>query len=302
MATDAPAQPPDPQGDTPVYLDYSQAELDAQYNQSTLVPDISRYRDRWQAESARVRDTLPCQLSVPYGSGANETLDIFPVASGEPAPVMMHIHGGAWRSLSKESVSFPAERFSAAGGIWVAVDFDLVPSVSLDEQVRQNRAALAWLWRNAASFGGDPDRLYICGHSSGGHVGGCLVQDGWRADFGLPEDVIKGAVLVSGMYDLEPVRLSARNDYVHLDDDAVRRLSFLHNIPDRLPPLSLFWGEGELDEFRRQSRHCAETLWAMDREVEAVRVNGANHFDLSFGFADPDHPILRSCLGMMDLM
>ncbi len=293
---------PDPNDSVPVYLDYTQAELDAQYDQSTLVSDIDEYRYQWMEQSARVREMLNCRLSVSYGDGANEKLDIFPVASGGPAPIMMFIHGGAWKALSPDSFSFPAERFNSAEAIWVTAGFDLLPSVSLDEQVRQNRAALAWLWRNAASFGGDPNRLFVSGHSSGGHVGSCLIQGGWRAEEGLPEDIIKGAVLVSGMYDLEPVRLSARNDYVRLDRTAVRRLSFLHNIPDRLPPLSLFWGEGELQEFRRQSRHCAETLWSMDYEVEAVRVGGANHFDLAFGFADPDSPILRSCLGMMGLM
>ena len=301
MPSDSPTVRPGPSA--PVYRDYSQAELDAQYDQGTLVPDISGYLADWAAESERERDTLECRLSVPYSDGPAETLDIFPAENGaDGTPVMLFIHGGAWKALSKNSFSYPAGRFAAAGAAWVAVDFSLLPDVSLDEQVDQNRAALAWLWRNARSFGGDPDRLYICGHSSGAHVGGTLVQSGWRNRAGLPEDVIKGAVLVSGMYDLEPVRLSARNSYVHLDEVAARRLSPIHNIPDRMPKLALFWGSGELDEFRRQSRAFAEALWARGHRAEAAEIGGANHFDMAAGFADSRSPILHSCLGMMGLM
>lgn len=298
-----PGGPTDPAATAPVYRGYSQAELDAQYNQATLVPDIGGYLDAWNGESARVRDSLPCRLSVPYGDGPAETLDIFPAENGAAgAPVMLFIHGGAWRALSKDSFSYPAAPFAAAGAVWVAADFSLLPDVSLDEQVRQNRAALVWLWRNARSFGGDRDRIYICGHSSGAHVGGTLVQGGWRRRADLPEDVIKGAVLVSGMYDLKPVRLSARNDYVRLDEVAARRLSPIHNIPERLPALALFWGSGELDEFRRQSRAFAETLWALGHRAEAMEISGANHFDMADGFADRRSAILRSCLGMMGLL
>lgn len=289
--------------DAPVYLTYSQAELDAQYNQGTLVPDITPYRERWAAESARVRDALPCQLDVPYGDGLDEKLDIFPAENGpNGVPVMLYVHGGAWRALSKNESSFPAECFTNAGAAWVATDFTLVPAGTLAEQVRQNRAALTWLWNNARSFGGDPNRIYVAGHSSGAHVAATLVQDNWRRSAGLPEDVIKGAVLVSGMYDLEPVRLSARNDYLELDELTAARLSPIRNIPERLPPLALFWGAGELDEFRRQPRHFAETLWSREYEAEAAEISDANHFDLSFGFADPKSPILRTSLGMMGLM
>ncbi len=302
--TAPPAGPTDPSAPSaPVYRDYSQAELDAQYDQATLVPDIGSYLDAWDTESARVRAAQACRLSVPYGDGPAETLDIFPAENGAAGvPVMLFVHGGAWKALSKDSFSYPAGPFAAAGAAWVAADFSLLPDVSLDEQVRQNRAALTWLWRNARSFGGDPDRLYVCGHSSGAHVGGTLVQNGWRARAGLPEDAIKGAVLVSGMYDLEPVRLSARNGYVNLDEVAARRLSPIHNIPDRLPKLALFWGSGELDEFRRQSRAFAEALWTRGHRAEAMEIAGANHFDMADGFADSRSAILRSCLGMMGLL
>ena len=304
MSPDTPSETPaSPAPEVKVYRGYSQAELDAQYNQATLVPDISGYLDAWDGESAQVRDSQDCRLSVPYGDGPAETLDIFPAENGaDGVPVMLFIHGGAWRALSKDSFSYPAAPFAAAGAAWVVADFSLLPEVSLDEQVRQNRAALAWLWRNARSFGGDPGRLYVCGHSSGAHVGGTLIQDGWRARAGLPEDVIKGAVLVSGMYDLEPVRLSARNDYVRLDEVAARRLSPVHNIPERLPALALFWGSGELDEFRRQSRAFAEALWARGHRAEAMEIADANHFDMADGFADSRSAILRSCLGMMGLL
>ncbi len=283
-----------------VYGNYGQAELDQQYNQSTLVPDHSAYRALKVSESKRVRAFLDCELDVSYGPAPDEVLDIFP-AKEPGAPIMMFIHGGAWKGGRKDDISYPAESFVARGVTYIGVNFSLVPDVTLDEQIRQNRAALAWLYNNAESFGGDRDRIYVSGHSSGGHVTGMMVVTDWEGEWGLPNDLLKGAVPASGMYDLAPVRLSWRNDYLELDEEAALRNSSIHHIPERGIPLVIAYGAGELDEFQRQSREFAAAWRAKGHSCNLIELPGLNHFDLNNEFNNPDGAILKATFEMMSV-
>ncbi len=283
-----------------VYGNYDQAELDRQYNQSTLVPDNSVYRERKVSESKRVRALLDCELDVSYGPTPDEVLDIFP-AQEKNAPIMMFIHGGAWKNGHKDDISYPAESFVARGVTYIGVNFSLVPDVTLDEQIRQNRAALAWLYNNAASFGGDRDRIYVSGHSSGGHVTGMMVVTDWEGEFGVPNDLLKGAAPASGMYDLEPVRLSWRNEYLELDEAGALRNSSIHQIPERGIPLVMAYGTGELDEFQRQSQEFAAAWRARGYPCELIEMPGLNHFELNHEFNNPDGPILKATFEMMSV-
>ena len=199
-----------------VFLDYDQETLDAQYNQRTLVPDADDYIAVDVAESARVRQKLDCRIDVAYGPGEDEKLDVFPAAA-PGSPMVVYMHGGAWTRSDKANESFMAEAFVGAGAAFVAANFGLCPKVTLDEMIRQAREAVAWSCENARNFNADPARLYIAGHSSGGHVGGMMAVTDWTAH-NLPRGLIKGALLCSGMYDLAPVRLSARNEYLQLDE------------------------------------------------------------------------------------
>ena len=176
-----------------VWLDYDQDALNDQYNQRVLVPNADEYAQRNLEESERVRACLPCELDVPYGPSEAEKLDLFPapIAGG---PIVVYIHGGAWTRSSKNYVSYPAESFTRTGVAYVAVDFSLVPSVTLDEQVRQNRAAIQWVYHHAESYGADPNQLYVAGHSSGAHVTAMMMTTDWARDWGLPPDVIKADV------------------------------------------------------------------------------------------------------------
>ena len=224
-----------------VFLDYDQETLDAQYNQRTLVPDADDYIAVDVAESARVRQKLDCRIDVAYGPGEDETLDVFPAVS-PGSPVVVYMHGGAWTRSDKANESFMAEAFVEAGAAFVAVNFGLCPKVTLDEMIRQAREAVAWSCENAQSFNADPDRLYIAGHSSGGHVGGMMVVTDWTAAHNLPRTLIKGALLCSGMYDLAPVRLSARNEYLQLDEAAeTRQQRDAANPRGRLPADRRLW-------------------------------------------------------------
>ena len=283
-----------------VYGDYDQAGLDAQYDQSTLVPDISAYLKRWAEGGARARARARVEIDVAYGPSPAETADVFVPAGADGRPVHVYFHGGAWKLLDKSDGGFVAPLLLDAGAVFASAGFGLVPSVTLAEQVRQARALVAFLHRNAAAFGGDPDRIFVSGHSSGGHLVGCLVAAGWHADHGVPDDVVKGAVAASGLYDLEPVRRSARNQYLHLDDADVERLSPIRHIPARTASrLSILWGEGDLDEFRRQSREMAATWRAAGHDVHAEEIPAANHFDVGDAFAEPRSPIARAILAQL---
>jgi arylformamidase len=284
-----------------VYRDYDQMELDRQYNQATLIPDSSHNRNFKTAESERVRGLLDCLIDVPYGLGPDELLDIFPVPLGVVTSVVLYIHGGAWKSGNKRDVSYPAESFVARGVAYIAVNFSLVPDVPLAEQVRQCRAAVAWTFQNAESFGADPKRLYVAGHSSGGHVAGMMAVTDWQAELGLPDDTLKGVVAASGMFDLEPVQLSWRNSYLNIDKNEALRLSPVRHIPPagNGVPLILIHGGQELDEFQRQSRDMAVAWAAAGHAGDLIVLPEHNHFAVNTTFNEPEGPVLKAAFEMM---
>lgn len=282
------------------WREYSQAELDDQYNQLSLVPDNSPYRERKVRESEVARSRLECTLDVAYGPTRKEVLDIFPAAT-KGAPIQIFLHGGAWKAGNKNDVSYPAPVFHDAGANYIAVNFATVPDVMIEEQVRQARAAISWVYRNAEMFGGDRDRIYVSGHSSGAHLTGLMVVTDWEGAYGLPTDILKGAAPVSGMFDLEPVRHSWRNTYLHLDEERARALSAIHQIPKTRIPLVIGYGTGELQEFQRQSETFAAAWRAAGQECELVVAEGRNHFDMGAAFGEADAPTTRAILQQMGL-
>ncbi len=205
-----------------VYLDYTQSELDAAYDQAAFAPNLQQLQDRRIAGSEAVRQRLGSPERFAYGESEIEKLDVFRTRRPN-APVFVFIHGGAWRNGVAKDHSYAAETFVLAGITYVVPDFALVQDVgrSLLPMADQVRRAIAWTYKNAERFGGDKARFYIGGHSSGAHLAGCALIADWDKDYGVPGDFIKGATLCSGMYDLAPVRLSARSQYVNFTDDMV---------------------------------------------------------------------------------
>ena len=178
-----------------------------------------------------VRKCLKCQLDVVYGPTPDQILDIFP-APTPGKPVVLYFHGGAWTRWHKDNNSYQATAFIKRNINFVSVNFSLVPQVNLDELVRQCRASVKWVWRNAKSFKADPNQLFVAGHSSGAHVVGLLTVTDWAKNWNIPAGVIKGAIAASGMYDLEPIRRSSRNIYLKLDDNSVSRNSTMRQISE----------------------------------------------------------------------
>lgn len=292
-----------------VWGGYTQDELDAQYNQMSVVSEAERAEHRRfkTEESARVRGKLAeaAILDVAYGDSAAERLDIFrprrAMQNDAAAPIQIYFHGGAWKGGSKSEVSFIAEPFVARDAIFVAIGYAPVPEVTLEEHVRQARAAVAWVYAHAASFGGDPNRIHVSGHSSGGHVCGMVAVTDWAQLFRLPADVVKGAAPVSGMYDLEPVRLSWRNSYLSLDRAAAERMSPIHHIPAHRLPIVVGYGSEELDEFRRQSRDFAGAWRDRGHACIEIELIGRKHFAVGHAFADSEGALAKAIFAQMNL-
>ena len=282
-----------------VYLDYTQAELDAAYDQRVWAPNREEIVAWYGEESAKVRARLPHQRSVPYGTGNDETLDIFPPKAKTGTPIHVHIHGGRWTLFTKDEESFIAPVFVDAGAAYVVPDFSSIPKGRIPDMVAQVRRAIAWVYRNAASFGGDPERIHVSGHSSGSHLAGVALLTDWQGEFGLPADIVKSALLVSGMFDMRPVILSARSSYVKLSGAEILELSAILRPEDFNVPVTLVYGEKETPEFRRQPTVFAEALAAAGKPARLIEVPGANHFEILRQLGEPQSEVARLALGLM---
>ena len=207
-----------------VWLDMDQKELDDAYDQTVYAPNQKLLALRRAAASKATLARLGEPMRLAYGPTEIEKLDIYKT-SRPNAPVNVYIHGGAWRNGQAKDFAFPAEVFINAGAHFVVVDFVQITETGGDlmPMVGQVRSALAWVYKNAASFGGDADRIYITGHSSGAHLSGCTLITDWQKNFDLPANIIKGGLLISGMYDLKPVRLSKRSEYVKFTERSSKR-------------------------------------------------------------------------------
>jgi arylformamidase len=287
----------------PVFLDYTQAELDAAYDQAAYMPHIQQLRDRWHSNSARTRARLGPPLRRRYGSSAIEELDIFQTKAATPAPVFVFIHGGAWRAGSATQYSAPAEMFVRAGAHYVAPDFVTVQDSggSLFPMAEQICRAIAWVYRNAASFGGDPDRIHVGGHSSGAHLAAIALTSDWEREFGLPPDLIKGGLCGSGMYDLAPVRLSHRSSYVNFTDEMVEKLSPQRHIARLHAPVIVAYGTDETPEFQRQARDFAAALRDAAKTVELLVGENYSHLDLPETLCNPYGLLGAAMLAQMGL-
>jgi arylformamidase len=237
-----------------------------------------------------------------YGATPIEGLDLY--ASKTPnAPVQVFIHGGAWRGGLAKDYATPAEMFVEAGAHFAVLDFNNVIETQGDlmPMARQVRSAVAWVYKNAASFGGDPNRVYVSGHSSGGHLAGVVLVTDWSKDFGLPRDTVKGVVCASGMFDLKPVRLSKRGEYVKFTDEMEQALSAQRHLDQINSPVTLVYGTLETPEFQRQSRDFAAALTAAGKPVRLVVAQGYNHFEVNETLASPYGFFGRAVLEQMKL-
>jgi arylformamidase len=288
-----------------VWLDMDQQELDDAYDQVVYAPNRDQVGKRRVANSDRARSVIGAPARVAYGPTEIEKLDIYRSKQADAhgnAPVNIFIHGGAWRANKAADYAFLAEPFVLAGAHYVIVDFTNVDEAQGDlfPMVEQVRRAVAWVHNNARSFGGDPNRLYLTSHSSGSHIGGCVVTHDWRKE-NLPVDILKGAALSSGMYDLKPVRLSKRSKYVKFTDEMEQALSAQRHIDKLHTPLILAHGTYETPEFQRQTRDFYAAVKAAGKPVELAVGEGYNHFEMLETLGNPYGLLGRAVFAQMRL-
>jgi arylformamidase len=284
-----------------VWMNLDQHELDEAYDQSVYSFNQRHVLERRSERSKLVLGVIGKPDRVAYGPAEIERVDIYRTKRPN-APVMIFLHGGAWRRGSSVQEAYLAEPFVMAGAHHINVEFNNVDETKGDllPMVDQCRRAVAWVYKNARSFGGDPDRLYLSGFSSGGHLGGCMLITDW-SKFGVPRDVLKGAVLGSGMYDLKPVRLSKRSNYVKFTDEMEQQLSAMRHLDKIHTPVVLATGTLETPEFQRQSRDFAAALKAAGKPVELIVGRAHNHFEMGESLGNPYGIMGRAAMRMMKL-
>ncbi len=275
-----------------LYRGYDAAALDRQYNARESVASFDAEYAKYVDESARVQREIGHRAGIVYDKASGQTLDFYPAAEG--APLFLWIHGGYWRASSSDDNAFAVRGLHAHGFAVAVLNYALAPSVTLDEIVRQVRAALAFLHRNRGELGLGPGRFVVGGSSAGGHLTAMLLGAGWQADLGLPADVVAVGLDLSGLHDLEPLLHTHINGWMHLDPGQIARNSPMRLIPARTSAtLIASVGGRETDEFRRQTADYAAAWRAAGHAVRVVEMPDHNHFDLALSLSDPDGPLVR---------
>ena len=265
-------------------------------------PLIAQVAQRLASTSEATRARIGAPRRVAYGPSEFERLEIYRTSRAR-APVFVYIHGGTWRWGAAKNAGFPAEMFVNAGAHYIALDFIQVQAAGgdLGALAAQVRGATAWIYKNAESFGGDPERIYVGGHSSGGHLCGVVLVTDWRSEFGIPDTAVKGGLCMSGMYDLAPVRLSWRSKYLNLPDATVDALSPQRHIKKINAPIVVSYGTFETPEFQRQSRDFAAAAKAAGKEVTLVEAPNYAHLEMAETLGNPYGPNGRAALALMQL-
>lgn len=276
-----------------LYREFStQEELDAEYNPANTAADADGCIAGWMQRSAMATATQEAHLGVKYGPTLEEYCDIFPAGPG--APVHLFIHGGYWRRFSARDHAFLGPPLAGAGITTVIMNYALCPQVTLDEIVRQTRAAIAWTYAHAADYSADPDRLTISGHSAGGHLAAMALATDWPGDYGLPADIIKGTMPISGVFDLAPIPYTYVQPKVQLTWDQVNRLSPQRHVPDRASPIIVAVGGLESAEFRRQSRDYHDACRAKGLAGTWLERPGKDHFTVLDELEQPESELHRT--------
>ena len=281
----------------------SEADLDAEFSLGSI-PNIAEVFARRTAASAAARASLAHHRQLRYGHRPGETLDVFPpgrrIEGG--GPVLIYIHGGFWRANDAATFSFVAEGFARQGALVMIIDYDLMPAVGLRDIIDECETAVQWAHGRAREFGGDPDRIFVSGNSAGGHLAAMLADRRWPQRRGLPSDVVKGAMAVSGIYDLAPLTGTSMQEVFRFTPADIEAMSPLRLLPHEAAPLLLAVGEDETRSFRNETRIYAEACRTHGLSVREMLVPRTNHITVVLdAFARPGHELNRAALRMMAL-
>ncbi len=277
----------------------SPRQLDRQYNARAAIPDHPQIFARWRELSLAVLERQRWEADYRFGPSPAESLDFYPAAQSG-APLLVFIHGGYWRSLDKRDFSFLVPAFTDAGVAVALPNYGLAPATSIEEMLRQMLGALAWLYRNAAQLGADPRRIVVAGHSAGAHMAAMMLAADWpcrAAD--LPQDLLRGAICISGIYDLQPL---ARTPFLRadlrLDEATARRVSPVGYRPRLATPLITAVGGNESTEFKRQNRLIRDAWPHCFRHD--LPLPGYHHLASVEALGNPAHPLFHATLALLE--
>jgi len=292
------------------YGPYDQEQLNAQYSlrhvrpsyETTMIPD-------WQKRSADYRERAGGRYDLAYGSGERDKADFFP-ARHPNGGLVVYIHGGYWQRGDKSMYSFIAEPYNDAGYAVVSINYTLCPGAKMEQIPPQCRRALAWIWHNLSQFGASKDKFYLLGHSAGAHLSAWMMATDWPAhDAALPSDMIKAAAPISGLFDFEPIRHTAENRGIGVNEGfglnietqaEAQAISLVDHRPATDAPQFMAWGLKESDEFIRQNEEHFARLRATGTRVEAMRVPERDHFDLVDDVGDKNGEVVARILTLFD--
>ncbi|MBT5810594.1 MAG: alpha/beta hydrolase [Rhodospirillaceae bacterium] len=287
-----------------IYRDYDADALYAQYNNRAMTPadvlaDI-KAKEAVRADEFRAA-AKRAQFDIAYGPHPRERLDLF-MPDAENPPLFAYIHGGYWQWNDKEPFSFLPEQLVPAGAAFANIEYELCPNITLTELTQQIRRALAYLWREAGSLGFDRDRIVVSGHSAGGHLTAMMMATDWPA-FGddLPVDLVSAGLPVSGIYDIEPLRLTPLNDAIRMDAVEAKALSPVFMAPPNPAPMIVVYGGDESEEFDRQAKNLADAWRTEDAPTEVLNAPGRDHFTVLNALTEPGHDVLKAALRLLGL-
>jgi len=278
---------------------WPQAELESQYDARATVADIAVQLQAYREASTPMYSLTPCWRDVAYGSGPDETLDLFPVAGQPNAPLLVFIHGGYWRALHSQDSVFMAQQFTRHGVAVASLNYTLAPHATLAHIVGQCQRAVAWLLKDAAPHGVTPQRAVLSGSSAGAHLAALLLAPGWQAEHGVAPNALRGGVLLSGLYDLEPVQRCVPNTWLNLNVAQAQALSPMHHLPHPKVPLYLSVAEHDTDEFKRQSRDYAAACRAQGNPVTWHEAPQRNHFNIVLDWMDTQSDLFVNTLDLL---
>ncbi len=286
-----------------LYKGYDVKQLNAQYNCRAMVPDHANILAKLKKHNLAVLSEYEVRIDISYGLSKEETLDIYmPTNSNyKTAPINIYLHGGYWHSRDKSDFSFLAKGLVPSGAILIVVNYALIPSVDIDEIVSQCRKAVAWSYRNALSFGGDKDKIYVSGHSAGGQLTAMMMATNWSAfESDLPIALVKGGTAISGIYDLTPISMSFMQKTLGFTSDQILRNSPEFQLPYTNAPIILCVGGDESVEFQRQSE-VLSGVWQKKTECTLMKLEGINHFTILGEFSNKKSILAQAIQKQMGL-
>ena len=278
---------------------WPQAELERQYDARGTVPDIAAELKAYRDASTPMYDLTPCWRDVAYGNSPDETVDLFPVAGKPDAPLLVFIHGGYWRALHSQDSVFMAQQFTAHGVAVASINYTLAPQATLAHIVVQCQRAVTWLVKDAAPHGIAPQQTVLAGSSAGAHLAAMLLAPAWQVDSQLPPQSLQGGVLLSGLYDLEPVQRCLPNTWLKMSVQEAKDLSPIYRLPDPRVPLYVAVAEHDTDAFKCQSKDFAEACSAQGNRVTWHEASQRNHFNIVRDWMDAQSHLFQSTMALL---